>query len=307
MSREIRKEKDWWGDEKEVVYEDGHKVGEIRAEETLGGFGPTVKREYGNDGKRVSETRREETLGGFGPTVDRTYVDGKRISETRREKTLGGFGPTVERTYVDGKRISETRYVKTLGGLGPTVKREYLVRRPGPQTQQGSGATSSDSGGYASYSSESQVARRGRRVRWGAVAYLIASVCLCFGYFALLILNAYGIVDAYTLLGITREQDNFWTVASRLWGWTDNAAVRAIVIASFVLVLPGAFGVGIWLAVFCLVVAFPIALFGLAFQMMQVSVIAAAIIGLIALTLIFFILRWFIRLTLKHLREWILD
>jgi len=100
LSHEIRKEKDWWGDEKEVIYEDGHKVGETRNQETLAGFGPTVKRTYDNDGKRLIETRREETLGGFGPTVERTCdTKGRRISETRREQTLGGFGPTVKREY----------------------------------------------------------------------------------------------------------------------------------------------------------------------------------------------------------------
>lgn len=127
MSREIRKETDWWGDEKEVIYEDNHRVGEIRTEETWGGFGPTVQRTYDTDGERISETRSEETWGGFGPTVQRTYdTDGKRISETRTEETWGGIGPTVQRTYdTDGERISEIRREETWGGFGPTVKREY--------------------------------------------------------------------------------------------------------------------------------------------------------------------------------------
>jgi len=116
----------------------------------------------------------------------------------------------------------------------------------------------------------------------------------------------YGVVDAYHLLGITPQQD-FWTVASRLWAWADNMALKGVVIALFVIVLPGAFGVGIWLAVLCVVLAFPIALLGLAAQMMQLSPVVGVIIGLIALTLLFFIGRWFMRLTLKHLREWLLE
>jgi hypothetical protein len=70
VTKEIRKEKDWLGNEKEVIYEDGEKTGEIHNEETL--FGAPVKREYDNEGRRVSETRHEHTFGGT--PVERTYV-----------------------------------------------------------------------------------------------------------------------------------------------------------------------------------------------------------------------------------------
>lgn len=155
MSREIRKEHDWWdlfgNSEKEVVYEDGHRVGEVRTEETLLGFGPNVQRTYDNDGQLISETRNEETLCGFGPNVQRTYdTEGERISETRNEETLLGFGPTVQRTYdTEGHRVSEILREATLAGFGPTVKREYDTDR-GHEKSEGNSYNSVSK--YATYS-----------------------------------------------------------------------------------------------------------------------------------------------------------
>ena len=95
-----------------MINEEGHRVGEVRTEETWGGFGPTVERTYDDHGHQISETRREETLGGFGPTVERTYdTHGKRISETRREETLGGFGPTVKREHnIERRSAGSSKY-----------------------------------------------------------------------------------------------------------------------------------------------------------------------------------------------------
>lgn len=147
MSREIRKETDFLGNEKEVIYENGSKVGYIKEEQTLCGLGQTVKREYDNAGNKVSETRREHTLLGLGPTVDRTYSpDGERLSETRKEETFFGLGPRVERSYDEkGNIIAEARYKKTFFGLGPTVKRiEYVEQGQSTNPNKGSGYTQSE-------------------------------------------------------------------------------------------------------------------------------------------------------------------
>ena len=142
VGKEIRKETDWLGNEKEVVYENNEKVGEIRNETTF--WGTEVKREYNPDGERVSETRHEQTF--FGTPVDRTYnPDGERISETRHEQTF--FGTPVDRTYdTDDDLLSETKRETTFWGT--PVKRVY-DKQPSaaPPRATSSGADSSNSYG----------------------------------------------------------------------------------------------------------------------------------------------------------------
>ena len=170
MSEEIRKETDFWGNEKEVIYKDGNKVGEIRREETFFGLGPSVKREYDNAGNKVGETRREETLFGLGPTVDRTYApDGEQISETRKEQTLFGLGPQVERSYdKQGRLLSETRYEKTFLGFGPTVKRVERTQQDSTAdsiTDRGAEGTESRAGS-STLSTSAGGSRKSSGVRW---------------------------------------------------------------------------------------------------------------------------------------------
>jgi len=139
VGKEIKKETDWLGNEKEVIYEDNEKVGEIRNETTF--WGTEVKREYNPEGERVSETRHEHTV--FGTPVDRTYnPDGERISETRHEHTI--FGTPVDRTYdTDKDLLSETKRETTFWGT--PVKRVY-GKQPSaaPPRPTSSGTDSSD-------------------------------------------------------------------------------------------------------------------------------------------------------------------
>lgn len=185
MSDEIRKETDFWGNEKEVIYRDGAKVGEIRHEETFFGLGPSVKREYDNANNKVSETRREETFFGFGPTVDRTYTqNGERIRETRKEETLLGFGPQVERSYdKQGRLLSEARNEKTFFGFGPTVKRIRHTKQDSTANaiaDRGKGELSSR-GGSPTKSTSAGGNRKSSGIRWlwflviATVAGVIAS------------------------------------------------------------------------------------------------------------------------------------
>jgi hypothetical protein len=144
--KEIRKEKDWLGQEKEVIYEDGKKTGEIREETTW--TGTKVKREYDTEGKRVSEIRREKDW--LGNDIDRTYNnDGKRISETRHETDW--LGNPVDRIYDnDGKLIAETSRGTTLWGAA--IKKVHGKRSLGRdksnvgRTYYGSSGGTSSSG-----------------------------------------------------------------------------------------------------------------------------------------------------------------
>jgi len=125
---------------KEVVYEDGKKVGEIRHETNW--VGESVDRTYDADGRRVSETRHEANP--VGESVDRTYDrDGRRVSETRHESTL--LEEPVDRTYdPSGKRVSETTRDTTI--FGERVKRVRYEDQP---------------------SSRDKIARKGRRALGG--------------------------------------------------------------------------------------------------------------------------------------------
>jgi hypothetical protein len=67
--REVRKETDFWGNEKEIIYENGEKVGEIKSEERGGFLGigsESVKVEYNTHGEEVGFTKPEERGGFFG-------------------------------------------------------------------------------------------------------------------------------------------------------------------------------------------------------------------------------------------------
>ena len=159
MAKEIRKEKDWLGREKEVIYEDKEKIGEIREEKTF--WGKSVKREYNAGGEQVSETKPEHTW--TGKPVDRTYSadTGERLSETRHERTLSG--KLVDTTYNDsGELISETRRERTF--FGTPVKRVYEKGRPGIETR----ASTSQS----SYSSDAGYSGKRRGSRFGWLAWL---------------------------------------------------------------------------------------------------------------------------------------
>lgn len=119
--REIRKETDLWGNEKEVIYQDGEKVGEIHKEERGGflGFGAeTTKVEYDRDHNEVSHTTKEDRGGFFGigeEEVDvKGDIDGNEISSSKVEERGGFLGIGSHHVRAergpDGNIISESNH-----------------------------------------------------------------------------------------------------------------------------------------------------------------------------------------------------
>ena len=87
------------GEEKEVIYEDEKKIGEIKQETTW--CGEKIKNTYGEDGQKVSETRREE--GWWGRSIEVTRDNHGQVI---REKTHAPEGIII-RNY-DAQKNLET-------------------------------------------------------------------------------------------------------------------------------------------------------------------------------------------------------
>jgi hypothetical protein len=115
MSKEIRTEPTLFGGERQVVYEDGNRVGEIKHEESFlhtisgGAIGSEKDVAYDNDGNRVSETTHETSLlydlsgGAIGTSKSVTRdMRGNKISETRHNQGIFGNRSVI---YEDGKKI----------------------------------------------------------------------------------------------------------------------------------------------------------------------------------------------------------
>lgn len=111
MSKEIRKETDWLGREKDVIYESGKKVGETRHETTI--FGTPKDVTYNTKGNKVSETRHETTIFGTSKEVTRD-THGNKISETRYEEGIFGGKKGIIRE--GGKKIGELKTEKGIFG-----------------------------------------------------------------------------------------------------------------------------------------------------------------------------------------------
>lgn len=111
MAQEIRKETDWLGREKDIIYNDGKKVGETRHETTF--WGNPIDRTYDKDGNRVSETRHETTLFGTSKEVTRD-TEGNKISKTVYKETICGGKKGV--IYQDGNKIGELKTEKGIFG-----------------------------------------------------------------------------------------------------------------------------------------------------------------------------------------------
>lgn len=163
--REVHKEKDFWGNEKEVIYENGEKVGELRLEERGGFFGlgaETVKVEYGTDRKEVGYTKQEERGGclGFGAEVVEVRYNTKDEEEgySRVEETGGflGLGTHHVRAEYDteGNKVSQTNWEKRGDILGLGGERVRVTRFSANQSAQAISAAG-ESEGSTSYSSAS--------------------------------------------------------------------------------------------------------------------------------------------------------
>lgn len=127
--REVRKETTWLGEEKEVIYEEGKKVGEVKSEKRGGFLGigaETVRVERDNNGRQVTYEREENRGGFFGvgstPTQVKYGPDGnvKSFSQIETRGSVFGIGGNdvrIERD-ADGSEIGQVRWERRGGFLG---------------------------------------------------------------------------------------------------------------------------------------------------------------------------------------------
>jgi hypothetical protein len=148
--REVRKERDFWGNEKEVVYDKGERVGEVKTEER-GGFlgfgGETVRVEYDRSGVETSYTKQEERGGilGFGSETQEVRYDtsDKEIGHSRVESRGGFLGVGDHHVRVeydnDNRELSQTNHERRGDFLGFGGERVRVTRYAG---SDGGSATS---------------------------------------------------------------------------------------------------------------------------------------------------------------------
>jgi hypothetical protein len=129
--REIKRETDFWGNEKEVIYEDGRKVGEYRLEERGGFMGMgtrTEKVEYNSEGVEVGYSRQEERGGFMGMGTENKDIhyntDDEEVGHSQVEERGGFMGMGTHHVSVeydhDGNEISQSNWERrgTLLGMG---------------------------------------------------------------------------------------------------------------------------------------------------------------------------------------------
>jgi uncharacterized protein YraI len=159
--REIRKETGFWGGEKEVIYENGQKVGEIKSEERGGFFGiggDTVKVEYNTNGDEVGYTKQEERGGFFGIGTEKVHVrydaHGEEVGQSRVEEKGGFLGIGAHHVRIeydtDGNEVSQSNWEKRGGFLGIGEERVRVTRYkdgkpPTVVVDTGGGGSSSES------------------------------------------------------------------------------------------------------------------------------------------------------------------
>lgn len=146
--RETRTERDFWGIEREYIYEDGKRVGEYKFEDRGGilGFGDERQRvEYDLDGREVGYSRQERRGGflGFGEEdVEADYDrDGNRAGYSRVEERGGflGIGTRHERIGYDenDNEVSSTHWERRGGILGIGERRARVTRFSDQRAQGG--------------------------------------------------------------------------------------------------------------------------------------------------------------------------
>ena len=152
--KEVRKETDFWGNEREFIYENDRKVGEIKTEERGGVFGmfggEPVKVECDNTGKEISYTKQEERGGFLGigaePTEVRYDSSDKEIGHSRVEERGGllGIGGHHVRVEYDenGNEVSQTNTERRGGFLGIGSSRVRVTRYSTTKTNAAPGEAS---------------------------------------------------------------------------------------------------------------------------------------------------------------------
>jgi len=161
--REIKTETNWIGEEKQVIYEDGQKVGEVRSEDRGGLFGIGAERvdvEHRNDRSEVSYSKSEDRGGllGIGAEETRVTYDSntdQEIEASRVEERGGLFGICSHHVRVgrdsDGNEISQTNHENRGGFLGIGAER-VQVRRDTSNTSDQQTTPKSDIRSGSSYS-----------------------------------------------------------------------------------------------------------------------------------------------------------
>lgn len=136
-----KKETDFWGNEKEVHYDDdGNKAGETRYRETF--FGNKVQDHYDAEGTKTGETRRHEGL--FSDKAVHFDSDGKPVGYTKDDETF--FGDKIQRHYNnDDDVVGKSRYEETFFGNRKKVHEgEYFKGRASNEDSQSSSSGSGE-------------------------------------------------------------------------------------------------------------------------------------------------------------------
>jgi hypothetical protein len=192
--REVRKETGFWGNEKEVIYEDGHRVGELRTEERGGFFGlgaEQVKVEYDTRGTEQATYRQEERGGFLGlgsEPVEVRYDSNNRETGYSKVEERGGFlgiGSHHVRVEYDtqGREVSQTAHENRGGFLGLGAESVRVTKYNPPSTIHRSRGISGGFGGAAA--SGGGTASSESHLGIGTVALII--VC---GFLVLLLIFA---------------------------------------------------------------------------------------------------------------------
>jgi len=155
--REVRKERDFWGNEHEYVYEGDKKVGEIKTEERGGFFGfggDTVRVEYDTSGNETSYTKEEDRGGflGFGTEKQEIRYDtsDKEIGHSRVESRGGFLGMGAHHVRIeydnDDRELSQTNHERRGDFLGFGGQRVRVTRYAEPSPAAPREASDSDDG-----------------------------------------------------------------------------------------------------------------------------------------------------------------
>lgn len=140
-----KKETDFWGNEKEVHYDDsGNKVGETKFRETF--WGNKVQDHYDASGNKTGETRKEEGL--FSSKAVHYDEHGNKQGYSKDDTTF--FGNKIQHHYDNyGRKVGKSHYEEGfLGGHKKVHDGEYFKSRS-TKEHAGNYETGSYGSGYS--------------------------------------------------------------------------------------------------------------------------------------------------------------
>jgi hypothetical protein len=151
MGKEIKNETNFWGETKQVVYEDGDRIGEVRKETTW--LGETRQGVYTPDGERVATIEPRTDI--WGDSYERIAdTSGTKIGEVTNETSF--FGEPY-RKVVDASGSTIAKIRPTRGG--------YRIDETATPSSDGSGSSEE----YASVSSSTQIKSTSSGAKWFGV------------------------------------------------------------------------------------------------------------------------------------------